>query len=114
MGAAQSPKKKMNFLVMYFFLALILGLKLLTPLQQVLRPLGACPCEARLCIRMSVCSQVTGFKVISLENVFFSSQWQKKETGKFIRKCWRQDELLRKRPKSRKYLILPIINKKNY
>ena len=105
----------MNFLVMYFFLALILGLKLLTPLQQALRPLGACPCEARLCIRMSVCSQVTGFKVKILGKCFFflpSGKRRRQES--FIRKCWRQDELLRKRPKRRKYLIVPIINKKNY
>ena len=43
---------------------------------------------------------------------FFSSQWQKKETGKFYQEIGRQDELLRKRPERRKYLILSIINKK--
>ena len=45
---------------------------------------------------------------------FFLPSGKRRRQESFIRKCWRQDELLRKRPKRRKYLILPIINKKNY
>ena len=62
---------------------------------------------------MSVNSKVTGFNVKILGKCFFflpSGKRRRQES--FIRKCWRQDELLRKRPKRRKYLILPIISKK--
>ena len=62
---------------------------------------------------MSVNSKVTGFKVKILGKCFFflpSGKRRRQES--FIRKCWRQDELSRKRPKRRKYLILPIISKK--
>ena len=43
---------------------------------------------------------------------FFLPSGKRRRQESFIRKCWRQDELLRKRPKRRKYLILSIINKK--
>ena len=43
---------------------------------------------------------------------FFLSSGKRRRQESFTRKCWRQDELLRKRPKRRKYLILPTINKK--
>ena len=43
---------------------------------------------------------------------FFLPSGKRRRQESFIRKCWRQDELLRKRPKRRKYLIWPIINKK--
>ena len=44
--------------------------------------------------------------------IFFLPSGKRRRQESFIRKCWRHDELLRKRPKRRKYLILPIINKK--
>ena len=76
-------------------------------------PLGGRPFEARLCIRMLVCSEVTSLKVKILGKwLFFLPSGKRRRQESFIRKCWRQDELLRKRPKRRKYLILPIINKK--
>ena len=62
MDAAQSPKKY-EFSSDVFFLWPLLGLKCLISLQRSVRPLAGRPCEARLCIRMLVCSEVTGFKV---------------------------------------------------
>ena len=112
MDTAQSPKKIWIFQLCIFSLAFI-KIEWLTPLQQPLRPLGGRSCEARLCIRMLVCSEVTGLKVKILGKwIFFLPSGKRRRQESFIRKCWRQDELLRKRPKRRKYLILPIVNKK--
>ena len=62
---------------------------------------------------MLVCSEVTSLKVKILGKwIFFLPSGKRRRQESFIRKCWRQDELLRKRPKRRKYLILSIINKK--
>ena len=58
------PRASLNFLVIYFFFGLNIRIKVVNPSTTATPALIAgCPCEARLCIRMLVCSQVTGFKV---------------------------------------------------